>query len=113
MKWRGRSACERSSSSAMQREFHLDPGERVLVIEDVWTTGQSTREAMSVVAEDGGQVVALGALVDRSGGGIEWPVPARALLELAMPNYLADECPLCRAGSAAVRPGSRFRQAAP
>lgn len=97
----------------LRREFSLEPGERVLVIEDVWTTGQSTREAMSVVAEAGGQVVALGALVDRSGGRLEWPVPAQALLELAMPSYPAADCPLCRAGSAAIRPGSRFRQAAP
>jgi orotate phosphoribosyltransferase len=98
---------------ALRREFGLVPGERALVIEDVWTTGQSTREAISVIENSGGEVAAVGALVDRSGGRLQWPVPAQALYEMAIPSYPPGECPLCRAGSVAVRPGSRFKQAAP
>ncbi|HEV2386839.1 MAG TPA: orotate phosphoribosyltransferase [Candidatus Acidoferrales bacterium] len=97
---------------ALRREFSFEPGERVLVVEDVWTTGVSTREAMSVVESAGGRVAAVGALVDRSGGRLEWPVPALALLPLAISSYEADDCPLCRAGGVAVRPGSRFQKAA-
>jgi orotate phosphoribosyltransferase len=102
---------EASGQMALRRGFSLEPGERVLVIEDVWTTGKSTREGIRVVEEAGGHVVALGALIDRSGGSIEWPVPAESLLPLAIPNYEADDCPLCRAGGVAERPGSRFKQA--
>lgn len=95
----------------LRREFRLQRDERVLVIEDVWTTGKSTREAIEVVEHLGGRVVALGSLVDRSGGRLEWNVPAYSLLEIAIPNYETDDCPLCRAGDVAVRPGSRFEQA--
>jgi len=100
-----------SGQMALRRGFSLEPGERVLVIEDVWTTGKSTREGIRVVEEAGGRVVALGALIDRSGGSIQWPVPAESLLPLAIPSYAADDCPLCRAGGVAERPGSRFKQA--
>lgn len=96
---------------ALRRGFEIQPAERILVIEDVWTTGKSTREGIEVVESAGGRVVALGALVDRSGGSLGWKVPAFALLEIAMPNYVPEECPLCRAGSTAVRPGSRFKEA--
>ena len=106
---------ERDSAGrmALRREFSILPGERILVIEDVWTTGKSTREGVDVVEAAGGRVVALGALVDRSGGRLEWKVPARALMEIAIPSYEPDQCPLCRAGSVAVRPGSRFKEATP
>jgi orotate phosphoribosyltransferase len=97
---------------ALRREFQIAPDERVLVIEDVWTTGKSAREVIEVVNAAGGRVVALGALVDRSGGKQGWPIPAHALLEISIPNYESDDCPLCRAGEIAVRPGSRFVQAA-
>ncbi|HVC00070.1 MAG TPA: orotate phosphoribosyltransferase [Candidatus Dormibacteraeota bacterium] len=96
---------------ALRRQFQLQPDERVLVIEDVWTTGKSTRETIEVVEKLGGQVAALGSLVDRSGGRLEWEVPAHSLLEIGIPNYESDDCPLCRSGDVAVRPGSRFEQA--
>ena len=96
---------------ALRRGFQIEPGERILMIEDVWTTGKSTREGIEVVEAAGGHVEALGALVDRSGGSMEWKIPAHALLTLAIPNYEPAECPLCRAGSVAVRPGSRFKEA--
>jgi orotate phosphoribosyltransferase len=85
----------------------------VLVIEDVWTTGGSTLETIQVVEEAGGRVVAAGALIDRSGGKIEFPVEASALIDLPIASYEPDECPLCRDGSAPVKPGSRFVRSAP
>jgi orotate phosphoribosyltransferase len=104
---------ERDSSGhmALRRGFELKPGERVLVIEDVWTTGGSTRETIGVVEEEGGLAVAAGAMIDRTSGKIEWNLPARALLELQVPSYEADDCPLCRAGGAPTRPGSRYLRA--
>lgn len=104
---------ERDSSGHMtlRRGFELKPDERVLVIEDVWTTGGSTRETIGVVEQEGGTVVAVGALIDRTKGKIEWNLPARALLEMEVPSYQAEECPLCRAGGAVTRPGSRHVRA--
>lgn len=99
---------DRSGQMALRRGFELKPGERVLVIEDVWTTGGSTRETIGVVEQEGGLAVAAGALIDRSGGRLELNVPARALIEMDVPSYEPDECPLCRAGGMPTRPGSRF-----
>ena len=102
---------DRSGQMTMRRGFELKPGERVLVVEDVWTTGGSTRETIGVVEQASGLVVAAAAIIDRSGGRLELNVPARALLELDVPSYEPDDCPLCRAGSIAMRPGSRFARA--
>jgi len=104
---------DRSGQMALRRGFELKPGERVLVIEDVWTTGGSTREAIGVVEQEGGLVVAAGALIDRSGGRLELNVTARALLEMDVPSYEPDDCPLCRAGGMPTRPGSRFTRTHP
>lgn len=106
---------ERDASGTMtlRRGFSLKPDQHVLVIEDVWTTGGSTQETIRVVQEAGGRVVAAGALIDRSGGTIDFPVEAQALLDLPIASYEADDCPLCREGLAAVKPGSRFVQSAP
>ncbi len=92
----------------MRRGFTLQSAQRVLLIEDVWTTGGSSREAIRVVEEAGGRVVAAGALIDRSGGTLDLGVPAKALLELSIPSYEPKDCPLCRTGSVAAKPGSRF-----
>jgi orotate phosphoribosyltransferase len=102
---------DRSGQMALRRGFELQPGERVLVIEDVWTTGGSTRETIGVVEPEGGLAVAAGAIIDRSGGRIELNVASRALLEMEVPSYEPDECPQCRAGAVATRPGSRFSRA--
>ena len=104
---------DRSGQMALRRGFELKPNERVLVIEDVWTTGGSTREAIGVVEQEGGLAVAAGALIDRSGGRLELNVPARALLQMDVPSYEPDDCPLCRAGGIATRPGSRFSRVHP
>jgi orotate phosphoribosyltransferase len=101
---------ERDGSGMMtlRRGFEIRPDQHVLVVEDVWTTGGSTEETIRVVEEAGGRVVAAGALIDRSGGKIEFEVESQALLELPIASYEAEDCPLCRQGSAAVKPGSRF-----
>lgn len=91
----------------LRRGFAIRPGERVLVVEDVITTGKSTRETIEVVKKAGGSVVAAGSLVDRSGGKAELGVPCRSLVTLDVPTYTNETCPLCRAGSAPVKPGSR------
>jgi orotate phosphoribosyltransferase len=104
---------ERDASGQMtlRRGFTVSPGERVVVVEDVWTTGGSTQETIGVIAEAGGRVVATGALLDRSNGRLNLSVPAEALLTLPIASYQPDDCPLCRSGSEAVRPGSRYSRA--
>lgn len=102
-----------SGTMTMRRGFSLRPDQHVLVVEDVWTTGGSTQEAIHVVEEAGGRVVAAGALIDRSGGAIEFSVESNALIELSIDSYEPEECPLCRRGSVAVKPGSRFVRTAP
>lgn len=96
---------------SLRRGFDIVDGEPVLVVEDVWTTGGSTFETMRVVEAAGGRVVGVGALIDRSGGQMEFPVRAEALLDLKMDSYEPEDCPLCRSGDAPVRPGSRFLRA--
>src|ERR1700681_3510445 len=101
---------ERDSSGMMtlRRGFSLKPDQHVMVLEDVWTTGGSTLEAIRVVEEAGARVVAAGALMDRSGGKIDFEVEAQSLIQLPIASYEEEDCPLCRGGSVAVKPGSRF-----
>jgi orotate phosphoribosyltransferase len=105
---------ERDASGRMslRRGFSIAAGQPVLVVEDVWTTGGSTFETIRVVEEAGGRVVAAGAIIDRSQGRMELPVRAESLVELDIHSYEPAECPLCRDGSAAMKPGSRFVRAA-
>ena len=93
----------------LRRGFSLTPDEPTLVVEDVMTTGLSTRETMRCVEESGGKVVGAGALIDRSGGTTDLGVPRAALLTLSIQNYKPEECPLCKSGIAAVKPGSRTK----
>ena len=91
----------------LRRGFTLAPADRVVVIEDVVTTGGSTRETMAVAAQAGATVVGAGAIVDRSGGASSLDVPFRALVALSLATHAADQCPLCAAGTPVTKPGSR------
>ena len=91
----------------LRRGFSLDPGERVLVVEDVVTTGGSTRETMEAARAAGGVVVAAAAIIDRSGGQQGLDVPFHALATMSLPTYQPEACPMCAAGQPVVKPGSR------
>jgi orotate phosphoribosyltransferase len=91
----------------LRRGFQIKPGEKCYVVEDVVTTGGSTRETMEVVTRAGGSVIAAGSLIDRSGGRTDLGVPRVALAVLDIPSFSPDACPLCKAGSQATKPGSR------
>ena len=90
----------------LRRGFSILPGEGVVVVEDVITTGGSTREVMDVVRASGGRVLAAGSLVNRSHA-LDLGVPTLSLLDLDVPTYAADACPLCAGGSKPEKPGSR------
>jgi orotate phosphoribosyltransferase len=91
----------------LRRGFKLEGGERILVVEDVVTTGGSTRETIEAVERAGGKVIGAGSVVDRSGGNVDVGVPRVALLTLEVPTYQPADCPLCEQGTAAIKPGSR------
>lgn len=82
----------------LKRGFEIPAGARVLVVEDVATTGGSVQEVMRVVREHGGVVAGVGLLVDRSGGKADFGVRTEALVHLTVDTYTLDNCPLCRAG---------------
>lgn len=91
----------------LRRGFTLSSADRVIVIEDVVTTGTSTRETMQVAAAAGARVVGAGSVVDRSGGHSNLGVPYTSLLQIDLPTYQPESCPLCAAGQPVVKPGSR------
>jgi len=91
----------------LRRGFEIRPGEKAWVVEDVVTTGGSTKETMDVVTQAGGVVLAAGSMIDRSGGRADLGVPRAALAVLDVPTYSAEECPMCKTGSTAIKPGSR------
>lgn len=90
----------------LRRGFTLERGEPVVVVEDAITTGGSTREVIDAVRGQGARVVAVGCLIDRSGG-VDLGVPHRSLIRLEVPAWPADACPLCASGSRPEKPGSR------
>ncbi len=91
----------------LRRGLELSPGERVLVVEDVTTTGGSVREIIQLVKDRQGLLVGVGTLLDRSAGQIDFSVPHHPLATLTIENYPADDCLLCRQGSQPQKPGSR------
>ena len=91
----------------LRRGFRLRPGQQVLMMEDVVTTGLSSREAIAAIARAGGETVAAAALVDRSDGAADLGVPFFPLLRLSVPSYAADEVPPELAAIPALKPGSR------
>jgi len=93
----------------LRRGFSLQPGQKVLMMEDVVTTGLSSREAIKAIAEAGGEVIAAGALVDRSNGNVDLGVPFFPLIRLEVPTYEADKLPPELAAIPAIKPGSRAK----
>lgn len=91
----------------LRRGFEIQEGENVLVVEDVLTTGGSVKEVMEVVHAHGGNVVGVGALVDRSDGKLDLGVPVHALLKISVEKYPPEDCPLCKQGIPLVKPGSK------
>jgi len=91
----------------LRRGFQLSSTDRVVVIEDVVTTGGSTRETIVVAEQAGATVVGAGSIIDRSGGNSSLGVPFSSLVALDLPTYQPDVCPMCKAGSPVVKPGSR------
>lgn len=93
---------------ALRRGFAIKPGQRVLVVEDVVTTGGSVREVIQLVRGAGGIVVGVGVLVDRSAGQVDFGVKTQAVLTMDIQSWEENECPLCREGKIPVtKPGSR------
>jgi len=90
----------------MRRGFQIAPRERVVVVEDVVTKGGRVQEAIGIVRGLGGEVVGVGTLVDRSGGKVDFGIPLESLLRLQVQTFDPTACPLCLAGTPAVRPGS-------
>ena len=91
----------------LRRGFSLDPQETVVVVEDVVTTGGSTREVIELVQASGSKVLGVGSIIDRSGGKVDLGVPRVALATLNAVAWTPEECPLCKQGLPVVKPGSR------
>ncbi|HNX29133.1 MAG TPA: orotate phosphoribosyltransferase [Syntrophomonadaceae bacterium] len=92
----------------LRRGFKIDPGKRVLVVEDVITTGGSVREVIEVVEKSGGVVAGVAVLVDRSAGKVTFGVKQTAVLTLDITSWEPEDCPLCKEGNTeAIKPGSR------
>jgi orotate phosphoribosyltransferase len=91
----------------LRRGFSVQPGETAVVVEDVVTTGGSTREVMEVLRAAGARVLAVGSIIDRTGGTVDLGVPRAALAVLNTSTWQAEECPLCRDGVPVEKPGSR------
>jgi len=91
----------------LRRGFSLNATDRVLVVEDVVTTGGSTRETIEVARAAGARVVGAAAIIDRSGGSQKLDVPFHALATVSLPTYQPEACPLCARGEPVVKPGSR------
>ena len=91
----------------LRRGFSIEPGQKVLLVEDVVTTGLSSREAIKAVEEAGGEVIAAASIIDRSGGTADLGVPFYPLIELNFPTYAPEEVPAELAAIPATKPGSR------
>jgi len=91
----------------LRRGFSLKPGERILVVEDVITTGGSTRECIAALEAAGGSVIGAASIIDRSNGSADVGVSRIFLAGIDVPSYKPEDCPMCAAGSSPEKPGSR------
>ncbi|MZQ76161.1 MAG: orotate phosphoribosyltransferase [Peptoclostridium sp.] len=92
---------------ALRRGFEIKPGQKVIISEDVITTGKSSLEVVKLIESMGAQVVALCAIVDRTGEGASMPFPVYSAIRLEFETYDSAECPMCKQGIEYVKPGSR------
>ena len=92
---------------SLRRGFTLEPGRRAVIVEDVITTGGSTREVIDIVRGAGAVPLAAGSIIDRSGGAVNLGIPRASLETLHVLAWKPEECPLCQAGEPVVKPGSR------
>lgn len=95
---------------ALRRGFSLEPGTSVVIVEDVFTTGKSTREVIETLEPLGARIAAVGSIVNRGLAADAFPVPSRSLLCLDVPSWPEAECPLCARGTPIDTPGSRYRK---
>lgn len=96
-----------NGTMTLRRGFTIEKGERVLVCEDVVTTGGSVMEVMDIVREMGGEIVGVGVIVDRSAGKVDFGVPMESIISMEVVSYPAEDCPICKTGQPLVKPGSR------
>jgi len=96
-----------SGEMTLRRGFSVRKGEKVLVVEDVITTGGSTRECMAALEQHGADIIAAASIVDRSAGRADVGVPRTSLVSLDVPSFEPTACPLCESGQPVVKPGSR------
>ncbi|MBR5946544.1 orotate phosphoribosyltransferase, partial [bacterium] len=95
-----------NGAMTLRRGFTVKEGERVLICEDVCTTGGSAKEVGAMLRAKGANVVGYTSIIDRSGGKVQFDAPYRALETLTVETYDPSDCPLCKAGTTAVKPGS-------
>ncbi len=91
----------------LRRGFTIEKGEKILVCEDVVTTGGSVFEVIDIVKQQGGEVVGVGFIVDRSNGRVDFGYPQKSTMKMEVISYAPDECPLCKENIPLVKPGSR------
>lgn len=92
----------------LRRGFVFEPGQKVLIVEDVVTTGGSVREVMKIVQEQGAEIVGIGSIVDRTAGKVDFGVPFQSVISVDVESWQPEECPLCKSGAPApFKPGSR------
>ena len=103
---RGIFAEKEGNGRAFRRGFSINHGERVLIVDDILTTGNSTRQVMAAVTKQGGTVIGIGVLVDRSEQGVDFGVPLFSCLRSITPTYTPQDCPLCTKNIPLVKPGS-------
>ena len=96
-----------NGAMTFRRGFRVEPGANVVVVEDVVTTGGSTREVIDLLQKAGANVLAAGSIIDRSGGAVDVGVPRGALATMKVTSWPQEQCPLCAEGSPVVKPGSR------
>jgi orotate phosphoribosyltransferase len=100
----------KDGAMTLRRGFRIEPGQRVVIVEDVVTTGKSTRETAEVVAQQGGVVTGFASILNRSGRANPFDAPYEALLALTLDAFEESACDLCARGVALDAPGSRFQR---